>query len=93
MFTCRVEIFGLPEEITSQPKVEVRLKDGASLKDVIAALRRKVPALEGLVIQLGKDQLVDYFGFYINGRCYASDEEVQLKNSDHVVLLALASGG
>jgi molybdopterin converting factor small subunit len=93
MFTCTVEIFGLPEEITSPPKVEVSLKDGASIKDVIAVLRRKVPALEGPVIHLGKDQLVDYFGFYINGRCYTSDQEVQIKYGDHIVLLALATGG
>jgi molybdopterin converting factor small subunit len=93
MFTCTVEIFGLPEEITSQPKVEVRLKDGANLKDVIAALRHNVPDLEGPVIHHGKDQLVDYFGFYINGRCYTSDQEVQIKDGDHIVLLALATGG
>ena len=93
MFRCVVEIFGLPEEITCRPKVEVRLKDGASPRDVIAALRREVPALEGPVIRCGEDQLVDYFGFYINGRYYTSDEEVQLKDGDRIVLLALASGG
>ena len=93
MFRCMVEIFGLPEEITCRPKVEVRLKDGASPKDVIAVLRREVPALEGPVIRYGEDQLVDHFGFYINGRYYTGDEEVQLEDGDHIVLLALASGG
>ena len=95
MFRCMVEIFGLPEEITCESKVEVRLEDGASPKDVIAELRREVPALEGPVIRYGEDQLVDYFGLYINGSYYTSDgdEEVKLKDSDHIVLLALASGG
>lgn len=93
MFTCTVEIFGLPEEIRSQQKVEVSLRDGASLKDVILVLKRKVPALEGPVIRLGTDQLLDHFGFYVNGRCYASDEDVQLKKGDHIALLALATGG
>ena len=93
MFSCIVEIFGLPEEITCQPKVEVRLKDGAGPADVIVALRREIPALEGPVIRRGEDRLVDYFGFYINGRYCASDDEVQLKDGDRIVLLALAGGG
>ena len=88
-----MEIFGLPEEITGPPKVEVRLKDGTNPRDVIAALRREVPALEGLVIRRGEDQLADYFGFYINGSYYTGDEEIQLKDGDRIVLLALASGG
>lgn len=93
MFTCVVEMFGLPEEITSLPKIEVKLQNGASLKDVIDIMRCKVPALEGTVIRIGKDQLLDHFGFYINGRYYASDEDVQLKDGDRIVLLALATGG
>ncbi|UCB42671.1 MAG: MoaD/ThiS family protein [Dehalococcoidales bacterium] len=93
MFRCMVEIFGLPEEITGPPKIEVRLKDGANPSDVIAALRREVPVLEGPVIRRGEDQLTDSFGLYINGYYYIDDEEVQLKDGDRIVLLALASGG
>ena len=93
MFRCIVEIFGLPEEITGPPKVEVRLKEGAGLRDVIAALRREVPALVGSVIRRGEDQLSDSFGFYINGCYYTGNEEDQLKDGDRIVLLALASGG
>jgi molybdopterin converting factor small subunit len=88
-----VEMFGLPDEITSLQKVEVELKDGASPKDVVAALRSKIPALEGPIICQGEDQLVDRYGFYINGRFYTGDEEIQLKDSDRVVLLTLATGG
>jgi molybdopterin converting factor small subunit len=93
MFRCVVEMFGLPDEITTRQKVEVKLKDGASPKDVIAALRREIPALDGSVIRCGEDQLIDHYGFYINGRFYTADEEVQLKDGDRIVLLALASGG
>ena len=93
MFRCMVEIFGLPEEIVCESKVEVTLQNGANPGDVVAALRREVPALEGPVIQYGKDELVDYFGFYINGCYYTNGEEVQVKDGDHIVLLALAGGG
>lgn len=93
MFRCMVEMFGLPDEITSLQKVEVELKDGASPRDLVAALRRKIPALEGPIIRCGEDQLVENYGFYINGRFYTGDEEVQLKDGDRVVLLTLATGG
>lgn len=93
MFTCVVEMFGLPEDVTSQSKVELSLNDKANLTDVVAALRRKVPELEGPVIHIGKDRLLDHFGFYVNGHFYAGGEELRLKNGDRVVLLALATGG
>jgi len=93
MLTVVVEMFGLPEDVTSEPKVEVSLKDNASLTDIVAALRRKVPALEGTVIEHVRDRLLDQFGFYVNGSCYTSEETVQLKKGDRIVLLALATGG
>jgi len=93
MFRCMVEMFGLSDEITALRKAEVELKDGASPRDVVAALRREIPALEGSVIRCGEDRLVDDYGFYINGRFYSGDEEVHLKAGDRIVLLALATGG
>lgn len=93
MFRCSVEMFGIEDEITGRQKVEVELKDGASPRDVIAALRSEIPVLEGPVIRHGEDQLLGHYGFYINGRFYAGDEEVQIKKGDRIVLLALATGG
>jgi hypothetical protein len=49
---CTVDFFGLPIYIKPL-KVEIELKDEAKLKDVIAALRQKVPALEGTIIVPG----------------------------------------
>ena len=93
MIRCVVELFGLPREITELREVEVGLKDGASLGDVIAALRREIPALEGRVIRAGEDWLVEHYGFNINGHFYLDDDELQLQDGDHVALLALAGGG
>ena len=93
MIKCVVEIFGLSHEITNLQKVEVELRDKATLKDVIAALRRDITALEGPVIRAGEDRLVEHFGFNINGRFYLDDTEVQIQDGDRIVLLALATGG
>ena len=46
-----VELYGLSSKVSNLDKVEVELKDEASLGDTIAALRRKIPVLEGPVIR------------------------------------------
>jgi len=93
MNRCIVQLFGLSREVTKLQKVEVELKDGANLGDVIAALRREIPALEGRVIRTGENQLMEHCAFNINGRFYLNDKEVQLQDDDRVALLTLATGG
>ena len=93
MNRCIVQLFGLPREITELQKVEVELKDGANLGDVIATLRREIPALEGRVIRAGENRLMEHCAFNINGRFYLNDKEVQLQDGDRVALLTLATGG
>ncbi len=93
MFKCVVGMFGLSDEVTELREVEVELKDGASLGDVIAALRREIPALEGEVIRAGEERLMGHYAFNINGRFYLDDSELQLQDGDRVALLLLATGG
>ncbi len=93
MIRCVVELFALSHEITELQEIEVRLKDGVSLGDVIAALRREIPALEGRVIHAGENRLTEYYAFNINGSFYLDDTEVQIQDGDHIALLTLATGG
>ena len=93
MTRCVVELFGLPREITDLQKVEVGLEDEASLGDVIASLRREIPALEGRIIDAKEDRLMKYYAFNINGRFYLDDSDIQIRDGDRVVLLTLAIGG
>lgn len=93
MKRCMVQLFGLPREITELRKVEVELKDGANLGDVIAALRREIPALEGRVIRAGENRLMEHCAFNINGRFYLDNKEIQLQDGDRILLLTLATGG
>ena len=92
MIRCVVEMFGLPREISDLDEVEVELKE-ASPGDVIAALRRKIPVLEGPVIRPREDRLVDYCAFNINGCFYFDDRKLQLQSGDRIALLTLATGG
>jgi len=93
MNRCIVQLFGLAREVTELHELEVKLKDGASLGDVIAVLRREIPALEGRVIRAGEDRLMEHCAFNINGRFFLNDKDVQLQDGDRVSLLTLATGG
>lgn len=93
MIKCRVEMWGLPREVSGLPEVEVSVKDDAGLPEVIAALKRKVPRLEGQVLSSGEDRLEETCIFNIDGQFITDDERVKLKNGDTLRLLTLATGG
>jgi molybdopterin converting factor small subunit len=93
MFKCVVKIFGLPREISDLREVEVELKDGASMGDVIAALRQKIPTLEGPVIRNDEDRLVEYYKFNVNGLFYFDGMDFQLQSGDRIALLMPVTGG
>ena len=93
MFKCVVQIFGLPREITDVREVEVELKDEASLGDIIAMLRQKIPALEGPVIRTGEDRLVELYKFNVNGQFHFDDIDFKIHSGDRVALLTPATGG
>jgi len=93
MFSCVVGMYGLPAEVTELREVEIELGDGARLRDMIAALRREIPALEGDIICAAEDRLTEDYAFNINGRFYQDDNGLQVKPGDRIALLLLASGG
>jgi molybdopterin converting factor small subunit len=88
-----IPMYGLPREITEKREVEVELRDGAGMAEVLAALREKVPALEGPVIVPGGDRLVDEYKFNINGSFYYSGMDFRLKKGDRIALLVPMTGG
>ena len=93
MITCVVEMFGLPREISGAQEVEIKLEDNASLGDVIAALRREIPALDGRVIYRGEDRLLDHCTFNINGQFYQHDNTLKIQDGARLRLLTLPTGG
>jgi molybdopterin converting factor small subunit len=93
MFKCVVQMFGLPPELTSLRQVELELKHGATLEDVITGLRQEIPSLEGPVIRKGENQLVEFYKFNVNGRFYFDDTGLKLHPGDRIALLTPATGG
>ena len=93
MAKFNVELFGLSNEITALKNVDIDLNDGASLKDVVAALRSKIPAMEGSVIRTGQDRLTERYVFNVDGRFYFDTDNARLNDGDHIRLLLLSTGG
>jgi len=93
MYKYVIQMFGLPHDITDLREVEVELEDGANLADIVAALRNKIPALEGPVIRTGEDRLVELYKFNVNGRFHFDDMDFQIQSGDRIALLTPATGG
>jgi hypothetical protein len=93
MFEVNIEMYGLPHNITQQNKIVVLVKDEASLKDIVAALKQKIPALEGQVIQREQDQLIENYTFIVNGQFQPGDGGYRIQQNDRIVLVLLATGG
>jgi molybdopterin converting factor small subunit len=93
LFKCVIGLLGLPYEIAGAHEVEIELADEASLSEVVAALRREIPRLEGRVIRAEKDRLTSYYAFNINGRFYNDDQQIRIRKGDKIGLLAIVSGG
>jgi molybdopterin converting factor small subunit len=92
-FKCVIPMYGLPREITEKREVEVELRDGAGMAEVVAALKEKVPSLEGPVIRKGEDRLAEEYKFNINGRFYYDGTDFQLHPGDRIALLVPMTGG
>jgi hypothetical protein len=93
MFHCAIEMYGIPQNITQQNKVELELKDEAILKDIVMALKQKIPELEGPVIQHEQGRLIESYAFIVNGQFQLGDSNVRIHHNDRVVLVLLAMGG
>ncbi len=93
MFKCVITMYGLPYEITALREVEVELKDGAGMAGVIAALREKIPALEGRVFRPGEDRLQQLYKFNVNGQLYFDGMDFKLRREDRIALLVPVTGG
>ena len=93
MFKGVVYIYGLPREIADVREVPVELSDGAGMAEVIAALKEKVPALEGPVFREGENRLQELYKFNINGTFYYAGQDFQLQREDRIALLMPIQGG
>jgi hypothetical protein len=93
MFTCTIEMYGVSPSVTELTRAEVDLSKGAPIQELVAALKAKIPALEGPVIQSGFNRLTEAYAFIVNGQFHFGESETRIQKGDRVVLVLLAFGG
>jgi molybdopterin converting factor small subunit len=93
MFKITIPMYGLRREITEKREVEVELRDDATMPEVIAALKEKVPSLEGPVIRQGENRLIELYKFNVNGKFYFDGQDFELHPGDRIALLVPITGG
>jgi molybdopterin converting factor small subunit len=93
MFKVIIPMYGLRREISEKREVEVELRDGATMREVITAIKEKVPSLEGPVIRRGEDRLVEQYKFNVNGKFYYDGQDFELHPGDRIALLVPMTGG
>jgi molybdopterin converting factor small subunit len=93
MFICKVHLYGLDHKLTTARDVDIELEDGASIAQVIAGIKKKIPQLDGPVFIQGEDRLGEGYKFNVNGHFYFDGMDFQLHPGDRIALLLPASGG
>jgi molybdopterin converting factor small subunit len=86
-------MYGLQREITELRQVDVELPEGATMPQVIAAMRDKIPSLEGPVIRPGENRLAEQYKFNLNGHFYFDGQDFKLQTGDRIALLVPMTGG
>jgi len=86
-------MYGLPREVTEKREVEVELQEGSGMAEVVAALREKLPKLEGRAVVPGENRLAEGYKFNINGHFYFAGMDFKLKQGDRIALLIPMTGG
>jgi hypothetical protein len=88
-----VEIYGVAAAISTLHRVKLELSDEADVKNLLAALKTKIPALSGTVIDSKADELIEGYMLNIEGQFYSQGMNKKIAGGEHIILLALASGG
>jgi molybdopterin converting factor small subunit len=92
-FKAVISMFGLHREVTPLRELEVELRDGAGMAEVIDAMKKKIPALEGTVIRKGENRLVSQYKFNVNGNFYFAGQNFELHEGDRIALLTPMTAG
>ncbi len=92
-FRCVIPLYGLPREVTTLRQLEVEISDGADMAEVIAAIKEKVPTMDGPVFRAGENRLEELYKFNINGQFYFDGMDFHLRQGDRIALLVPMTGG
>ncbi len=91
---CVVELYGLARILAERKHMDVRLRAGATARDLLAAVGEQQPALVGRVLRPDLSGVTEGHSLSLNGRAFVSDPElIALQDADRLLILANAAGG
>jgi molybdopterin converting factor small subunit len=90
-----VELFGLPRLIAGEREVTLRLKDGATFRDVVRALVQQYPGMVGDVVQVDGETMQAPNILNLDGRRMIQPHQMDeaLSHGDRVILMSMSAGG
>lgn len=88
-----VEIYGIASAITTLHRVQLDLPDEPDIRNLLSSLKSKIQALSGTVIDSETDELVEGYTLNIDGQFYSRGMNKKIAGGEHIILLALATGG
>ena len=91
--TIRVELFGRARIVSGRREVEIAVPEKAYSGDVAKALAEIAPELVGQVISGDGSGLLQSYTLNINGMSFVTDDQLNLKTGDSILLFSSQAGG
>jgi len=88
-----VELFGHPRQLTGEKEVAFELSEDARVRDVVAQLTERFPALLGPVFDAQTLELAPTYLLNIDGRRVVDDFEMKPEDGQHLLLFFVDAGG
>ena len=88
-----VEFYGMPRRLSGVKEATVEVKDGATLRDVTAALAVKYPSFLGNLIEPNTYSIHEPYFYNVDARYVPPNLDYQPKAGERLLLLFLEAGG
>ena len=94
MITCTIELYGISAELAGTNEVVLDLPGmDAGMKELVMALKHRLPELDGIVFKTNENILADDQAFNIDGRFYSGCDNISVHDGDRIRVLTAATGG
>ena len=93
LVTIQAELFGLARLLCARRQVQITVPAQATTSHLVAALATACPQLVGQAILEDRSGLEESYTFNLNGTAFLSDQQLDLKPGDKVLLFSSQAGG
>ena len=93
LVNVRVELFGSARRLARCRYVQIAAPGRAEVRDLTTALAQSCPELVGEIILASQLGLEESYVFNLNGRSFVSNQPIQLRSGDNLLLFSSQAGG